>query len=130
MGRQFLQEDTVGHCIEGLAEVQLNNIHRLSFIHQAGHFVIEGDLEDHLYVFLSGGLYTWRGSLGVYLLFPEVTFAASMKIPGEMLSRTRQKECKQYSLEQSKYEQIQNLVEYEKSQEMIDKDPFESATLT
>lgn len=34
-------------------------------------------------------------SLGAYLPFPEVTFAVSMKIPWETLSRTRQKEREQ-----------------------------------
>ncbi|PKU39572.1 dtw domain-containing protein 2 [Limosa lapponica baueri] len=43
MGSQFLQEDTVGDCIKGLAKVQVNNTHSLSLIHQVGHFVIEGD---------------------------------------------------------------------------------------
>ncbi|PKU45443.1 wd repeat-containing protein hypothetical protein [Limosa lapponica baueri] len=43
MGSQFLQEDTVGDCIKDLTKVQVNNVHSLSLIHQAGHFVIEGD---------------------------------------------------------------------------------------
>ncbi|PKU36237.1 rna-directed dna polymerase from mobile element jockey-like [Limosa lapponica baueri] len=43
MGSQFLQEDTVGDCIKGFTKVQVNNIHSLSLIHQAGHFIIEGD---------------------------------------------------------------------------------------
>ncbi|PKU42644.1 hypothetical protein llap_7061 [Limosa lapponica baueri] len=43
MGSQFLQEDTVGDCIKGLAKVQVNNVHKISLIHQGGHFVIVGD---------------------------------------------------------------------------------------
>ncbi|PKU38186.1 rna-directed dna polymerase from mobile element jockey-like [Limosa lapponica baueri] len=43
MGNQFLQEDTVVDCFKDLTKVQVKNIHNLSLIHQAGHFVTEGD---------------------------------------------------------------------------------------
>ncbi|PKU39453.1 rna-directed dna polymerase from mobile element jockey- hypothetical protein [Limosa lapponica baueri] len=46
VGSQLLQENAVGNCIKGLAKVQVNNIHSLSFIHQAGHFVLEGDQDE------------------------------------------------------------------------------------
>lgn len=61
-------------------------------------FEVLGVLETRLCVPKRWSLYVERkcpNSLGAYLLFPEVTFAVSVKIPGETLSRTRQKEREQ-----------------------------------
>ena len=33
----------MGNSVQGLTKVQVDNIHSLSLIHQAGHLVIEGD---------------------------------------------------------------------------------------
>ncbi|RMC19694.1 hypothetical protein DUI87_03258 [Hirundo rustica rustica] len=44
MGCQLIQEYAVGDSIKGLAEIQIDNIHSPSCIHQAGHLVIKGDL--------------------------------------------------------------------------------------
>ncbi|XP_064559280.1 uncharacterized protein LOC135442937 [Zonotrichia leucophrys gambelii] len=43
MGCQIFQEDAVGDSVKGIAEVQIDNIHSLSCIHQVGDLVIEGD---------------------------------------------------------------------------------------
>ncbi|KAK4807797.1 hypothetical protein QYF61_023630 [Mycteria americana] len=43
MSSQFLQENAVGNRVKGFTEVQIDNIHSLSLIHQAGHLVVEGD---------------------------------------------------------------------------------------
>jgi len=43
MSSKFLQEDGVGNSVKGLTKVQVDDIHSLSLIHQAGHLVIEGD---------------------------------------------------------------------------------------
>ncbi|RMC12018.1 hypothetical protein DUI87_11151 [Hirundo rustica rustica] len=43
MGCQLIQEYAVGDSAKGLAEVQVDNIHSPSCIHQAGHLVIKGD---------------------------------------------------------------------------------------
>jgi len=43
MGSQFLQEDAVGNSVKGLTKVQVDNTYSLSLIHEAGHFVIDGD---------------------------------------------------------------------------------------
>ncbi|RMC01052.1 hypothetical protein DUI87_22316 [Hirundo rustica rustica] len=40
---QLILERAVGHSVKGLAEVQIDNIHSLPCIHQAGHLVIKGD---------------------------------------------------------------------------------------
>ncbi|RMC09674.1 hypothetical protein DUI87_13460 [Hirundo rustica rustica] len=43
VGCQLFQEYAVGDSVQGLAEVQIDNIHSLSYIHQEGHLVIKGD---------------------------------------------------------------------------------------
>ncbi|RMB92284.1 hypothetical protein DUI87_31396 [Hirundo rustica rustica] len=43
MSCQLFQEYAVGDSVKGLAEVQIDNIHSLSCIHQAGHLVMNGD---------------------------------------------------------------------------------------
>ncbi|RMC03242.1 hypothetical protein DUI87_20436 [Hirundo rustica rustica] len=43
MGCQLMQEHAVGDSVKGLAEVQIDNIHSPSCIHQAGQLVIKGD---------------------------------------------------------------------------------------
>ncbi|TRZ24888.1 hypothetical protein HGM15179_002237 [Zosterops borbonicus] len=43
MGCQLFQECAVGDSAKGLAEVQIDNIHSPSCIHQVGHLVIKGD---------------------------------------------------------------------------------------
>jgi len=40
---QLPQENTVGGCVKGFAEVLVDYVNSLSLIHQAGHLVIEGD---------------------------------------------------------------------------------------
>ncbi|RMB98990.1 hypothetical protein DUI87_24535 [Hirundo rustica rustica] len=44
-GCQLIQECAGGDSVKGLAEVQIDNIHGPSCIHQAGHLVIKGDQE-------------------------------------------------------------------------------------
>ncbi|TRZ22685.1 hypothetical protein HGM15179_004393 [Zosterops borbonicus] len=46
LGCQLCQECAVGDSVKGLAEVQIDNIHSPSCIHQAGHLVIKGDQVD------------------------------------------------------------------------------------
>ncbi|RMC21926.1 hypothetical protein DUI87_02797 [Hirundo rustica rustica] len=43
MGCQIIQECAVGDSVKSLAEVQIDNIHSPSCIHQVGHLVIKGD---------------------------------------------------------------------------------------
>ncbi|RMC20709.1 hypothetical protein DUI87_01561 [Hirundo rustica rustica] len=43
MGCQLIQEYAVGDSVKSLAEVQIDNIHSPSCIHQVGHLVIKGD---------------------------------------------------------------------------------------
>ncbi|RMC13151.1 hypothetical protein DUI87_10682 [Hirundo rustica rustica] len=42
MGCQLIQEYAVGDTVKGLAEIQIDNIHSPSCIHQGGHLVIKG----------------------------------------------------------------------------------------
>ncbi|TRZ22529.1 hypothetical protein HGM15179_004575 [Zosterops borbonicus] len=42
-GCQLIQECAVGDTVKSLAEVQIDNIHSLSCIHQGCHLVIKGD---------------------------------------------------------------------------------------
>ncbi|RMB97483.1 hypothetical protein DUI87_25964 [Hirundo rustica rustica] len=42
-GCQLIQECAVGDSVKGLAEIQIDNIHSPSCIHQVGHLVIKGD---------------------------------------------------------------------------------------
>ncbi|RMC20150.1 hypothetical protein DUI87_00996 [Hirundo rustica rustica] len=46
VGCQLIQEYAVGDSVKGLAEIQIDNIHSPSCIHQAGHLVIKGDQVD------------------------------------------------------------------------------------
>ncbi|XP_010004784.1 PREDICTED: zinc finger C2HC domain-containing protein 1A [Chaetura pelagica] len=41
---QFLQEEAVGDRIESLGEVQVDNVHHLPCINQAGYFAVEGEV--------------------------------------------------------------------------------------
>ncbi|RMC22033.1 hypothetical protein DUI87_02904 [Hirundo rustica rustica] len=43
MGCQLIQECAVGDSVKSLAEIQIDNIHSTSCIHQEGHLVIKGD---------------------------------------------------------------------------------------
>ncbi|RMC19616.1 hypothetical protein DUI87_03176 [Hirundo rustica rustica] len=43
-GCQLIQEYAVGDSVKGLAEIQIDNIHSPSCIHQVSHLVIKGDL--------------------------------------------------------------------------------------
>jgi len=43
MGCQPLQDNTVGDCVKGFADVYVDYINSLSLIFQASHLVIEGD---------------------------------------------------------------------------------------
>ena len=43
MGCQPLQDNTVGDCVKGFADVYVDYINSLSLMFQAGHLVIEGD---------------------------------------------------------------------------------------
>ncbi|RMC09604.1 hypothetical protein DUI87_13390 [Hirundo rustica rustica] len=47
MGCQLIQEYAVGDSVKGLAEIQIDNMHCPSCIHQAGHLVIKGDQGSH-----------------------------------------------------------------------------------
>jgi len=39
MSSQFLEENAVGNCVKSLAEVKVDHIHSLSFIHPACHLI-------------------------------------------------------------------------------------------
>ncbi|KAJ7427695.1 hypothetical protein WISP_04707 [Willisornis vidua] len=41
-GYQLFQQYAVGDSVKGLAEVQIDHIHNLTLIHQAGHLIIKG----------------------------------------------------------------------------------------
>lgn len=40
---QFLQEEAVGNCIQSLGQIQVDNVHCLPHINQAGYLVVEDD---------------------------------------------------------------------------------------
>ncbi|RMC17334.1 hypothetical protein DUI87_05915 [Hirundo rustica rustica] len=73
MGCHLIQECPVGDSVKSLAEVQIDNIHSLSCIHQVGHLVIKRDQVDQTQLTPPKPVLAWSDTLAILCMLCDGT---------------------------------------------------------